>query len=106
VIVLESKLRTFASLTDDVTLLAYGAQHIGEGLPQNNRYLNTLALLRDDYERQLTAVGVGKTVTRNLIVRQLYRKNPDTIQTALKNEQPDVRCAAILVIAGRNLRST
>jgi hypothetical protein len=110
--VLTAKLRTYASLTDDMALLAYGATYIGAGLPMDpsikqdlhrNPFMSVLVPLREDYQRRWLAAGGGKIVTRDLIVRQMYRKKIDMVQAALKHTQADVRWAAICVVADRNL---
>jgi HEAT repeat protein len=110
VMVIAAKLLALASTTDDATLLAYAAQHAGDGMPQpgsGGRGPGEAQAVRVVYRKRLEAVVTGKLTAltaRDLAVRQLYPERADVVRAALKHAQADVRWGAVRVAAARNLR--
>src|SRR5262249_4646826 len=63
--VFSTKLHALVSVTDDVTLIGYGVEHIGEGATKTTHHAE-LEVLRGEYQRRLVAIVQGRLENRDL----------------------------------------
>jgi HEAT repeat protein len=102
-LVIAARMRSLLSTTDDPKVLEYCQKTIALG----GYHRQAVAGVRAEVTERLAAIQKGQTAAqkaRDNLVRNLAAKAEPDLKEALKDENPEVRWAAVRVINGKQLR--